>query len=104
MNYGVTVLPKFDADAGQATSILGAMKLYGSFPPKTEAAKDTYWTEDPIQAEFITQLETSIPRGPSAIWPTYSNAIQTGFQDALTLTKTPEQVAEDTQAAVDAIG
>lgn len=134
LNYGVTVLPKFDAESGQATSILGgenmgavnkedmdgakaflsyynqtevmveAMKLYGSFPPKTEAAKDAYWTEDPIQKEFITQLETSIPRGPSAIWPTYSNAIQTGFQDALTLSKTPEQTAEDTQAAVDAIG
>lgn len=133
MNYGVTVLPKFDANSGQATSILGgenmgavnkedmdgakafleyynqtevmveAMKLYGSFPPKTEAAKDAYWTEDPIQAEFIQQLTTSIPRGPSAIWPTYSNAIQTGFQEALTLSKTPEQVAKDTQAAVDAI-
>lgn len=133
LNYGVTVLPKFDENAGQATSILGgenmgvvnkddtagavaflkyydqtevmvdAMKQYGSFPPKTEAAKDTYWTEDPIQAEFITQLATSIPRGPSAAWPSYSAAIQKGFQEALTLTKTPEQVAADTQAAVDAV-
>ena len=80
-----------------------AMKQYGSFPPKTEAAKDPYWTEDPIQAEFITQLETSIPRGPSASWPSYSSAIQKGFQEALTMAKTPEQVAEDTQAAVDAV-
>lgn len=83
---GVTVLPKKNASSGQATSILGgenmgvvakddtagavaflkyydqtsvmaeAMKQYGSFPPKTEAAKDAYWTEDPVQAEFITQL------------------------------------------------
>lgn len=133
LNYGVTVLPKFDASSGQATSILGgenmgvvkkddcagavaflkyydqtdvmvaAMKQYGSFPPKTEAAKDAYWTEDPIQAEFITQLTTSIPRGPSASWPSYSAAIQKGFQEALTLSKTPEQVATDTQAAVDAV-
>lgn len=133
MNYGVTVLPKLDENAGQATSILGgenmgvvnkedtagavaflkyydqtenmveAMKTYGSFPPKTEAAKDAYWTGDPIQAAFIQQLQTSIPRGPSASWPSYSAAIQTGFQEALTLAKTPEQIAKDTQAAVEAV-
>lgn len=133
LNYGVTVLPKKDTSSGQATSILGgenmgvvnkddvggavafltyynqtdvmveAMKQYGSFPPKTEAAKDGYWTNDPIQAAFITQLETSIPRGPSAIWPSYSSAIQKGFQEVLTLGKTPEQAAKDTQAAVDAV-
>lgn len=133
LNYGVTVLPKRDANAGQATSILGgenmgavkkddmsgakafleyydqtevmveAMKTYGSFPPKTEAAQDPYWTDDPIQAAFIKQLETSIPRGPSPAWPTYSSAIQTGFQEVMTSTKTPEQAAKDTQAAVDAI-
>lgn len=133
LNYGVTVLPKKDASSGQATSILGgenmgvvnkddvggavafleyydqtnvmveAMKQYGSFPPKTEAAKDGYWTNDPVQAAFITQLETSIPRGPSAVWPSYSSAIQKGFQEVLTLSKTPEQAAKDTQAAVDAV-
>ncbi len=133
LNYGVTVLPKRDENSGQATSILGgenmgavkkddmsgakaflqyydqtevmvaAMKQYGSFPPKTAAAQDAYWTEDPIQAAFIQQLETSIPRGPSAAWPTYSSAIQTGFQEIMTSAKTPEQAAKDTQAAVDAI-
>ncbi|HIR12507.1 MAG TPA: ABC transporter substrate-binding protein [Candidatus Choladousia intestinavium] len=133
LNYGVTVLPKKDAEAGQATSILGgenmgvvnkddtsgaeaflkyydqtdvmveAMKLYGSYPPKTEAAQDTYWTEDPIQQAFLLQIETSIPRGPSASWPSYSSAIQTGFQEVMTSAKTPEQAAADTQAAVDAI-
>ena len=130
LNYGVTVLPKKDADSGQATSILGgenmgvvnkddtsgaeaflkyydqtdvmvdAMKQYGSYPPKTEAANDT---EDPIQKAFLTQIETSIPRGPSASWPSYSSAIQTGFQEVMTSAKTPEQAAADTQAAVDAI-
>lgn len=133
LNYGVTTLPKKDADSEQATSILGgenmgvvkqdnmdgaiaflkyydqtdvmvdAMKQYGSFPPKTEAAQDTYWTEDPIQAAFITQLDTSIPRGPSASWPSYSSAIQSGFQEIMTLAKTPDQAAKDTQAAVDAV-
>lgn len=133
LNYGVTVLPKRDADAGQATSILGgenmgvvkkddmsgaiafmkyydqtdvmvnAMKQYGSFPPKTEAAQDSYWTDDPIQAAFITQLDTSIPRGPSASWPSYSSAIQQGFQEVMTSAKTPQQAAADTQAAVDAV-
>lgn len=134
LNYGVTVLPKRDAEAGQATSILGgenmgvvnkddtagaeaflkyydqtevmvqAMKQYGSYPPKTEAAQDSYWTDDPIQKGFLTQIETSIPRGPSALWPSYSSAIQTGFQEVMTSAKTPEQAAADTQAAVDAIG
>lgn len=133
LNYGVTVLPKKDADSEQATSILGgenmgvvnkddtsgaeaflkyydqtevmvdAMKQYGSYPPKTEAAKDTYWTDDPIQKAFLTQIETSIPRGPSASWPSYSSAIQTGFQEVMTSAKTPEQAAADTQAAVDAV-
>lgn len=133
INYGVTVLPKFNENSGQATSILGgenmgavnkddmsgavafikyydktevmvnAMKMYGSFPPKTEAANDTYWTSDPIQAAFIQQLQTSIPRGPSASWPSYSAAIQTGFQEVMTSVKTPEQAAIDTQAAVDAV-
>lgn len=133
LNYGVTVLPKKDAEAGQATSLLGgenmgvvnkddtsgaeaflkyydqtdvmveAMKLYGSYPPKTEAAQDPYWTEDPIQQAFLLQIETSIPRGPSASWPSYSSAIQTGFQEVMTSAKTPEQAAADTQAAVDAI-
>ena len=133
LNYGVTTLPRKDADSGQATSILGgenmgvvnqentdgavaflkyydqtevmvdAMKMYGSFPPKTEAAQDSYWTDDPIQAAFITQLDTSIPRGPSALWPSYSSAIQSGFQEVMTLTKTPEQAAQDTQASVDAV-
>lgn len=133
LNYGVTVLPKFNEAAGQATSILGgenigvvkkddtagavaflkyydqtpvmveAMKLYGSFPPKTEAAQDPYWTEDPIQAAFIKQLETSIPRGPDPSWPSYSSVIQTGFQEVMTLKKTPEQAAVDTQKAVDAV-
>lgn len=82
---------------------MDAMKAYGSFPPKTEAAKDAYWTEDPIQAAFITQLETSIPRGPSAAWPSYSAAIQKGFQEVMTSAKTPEQAAADTQTAVDAV-
>lgn len=133
LNYGVTTLPKFDENSGQATSILGgenmgvvkkddtsgaitflkyydktevmieAMKQYGSFPPKTEAAKDSYWTDDPVQAAFITQLETSIPRGPSPAWPSYSSAIQTGFQEVMTSAKTPDQAAIDTQAAVDAV-
>lgn len=133
LNYGVTVLPKKDEGSGQATSILGgenmgvvkkddtagavaflqyydqtevminAMKQYGSFPPKTEAAKDAYWTEDPIQAAFIQQLETSIPRGPSAAWPSYSAAIQSGFQVVMTSTSTPEQAAKDTQTSVDAV-
>ncbi|MFA9463968.1 MAG: ABC transporter substrate-binding protein [Velocimicrobium sp.] len=133
LNYGVTSLPRFDENSGQATSILGgenmgvvnqedtsgavtflkyydqtavmveAMKKYGSFPPKTEAAKDSYWTNDPVQAAFITQLETSIPRGPSPSWPTYSAAIQTGFQQVMTATKTPEEAAKEVQAAVDAI-
>ena len=133
LNYGVTVLPKKDADSGQATSILGgenmgvvnkddtsgaeaflkyydqtdvmvdAMKQYGSYPPKTEAANDSYWTDDPIQKAFLTQIETSIPRGPSASWPSYSSAIQTGFQEVMTSAKTPEQAAADTQAAVDAV-
>ena len=133
LNYGVTVLPKKDADSDQATSILGgenmgvvkkddtsgaeaflkyydqtdvmvdAMKQYGSYPPKTEAANDSYWTDDPIQKAFLTQIETSIPRGPSASWPSYSSAIQTGFQEVMTSAKTPEQEAADTQAAVDAV-
>lgn len=133
LNYGVTVLPKKDADSEQATSILGgenmgvvnkddtsgaqaflkyydqtdvmvdAMKQYGSYPPKTEAASDTYWTDDPIQKAFLTQIDTSIPRGPSAAWPSYSSAIQTGFQEVMTSAKTPEQAAKDTQAAVDVV-
>ena len=133
LNYGVTVLPKKDADSEQATSILGgenmgvvkkddtsgaeaflkyydqtdvmvdAMKQYGSYPPKTEAANDSYWTDDPIQKAFLTQIETSIPRGPSASWPSYSSAIQTGFQEVMTSAKSPEQAAADTQAAVDAV-
>ena len=133
LNYGVTVLPKKDADSEQATSILGgenmgvvnkddtsgaqaflkyydqtdvmvdAMKQHGSYPPKTEAASDTYWTDDPIQKAFLTQIDTSIPRGPSAAWPSYSSAIQTGFQEVMTSAKTPEQAAKDTQAAVDAV-
>ncbi len=133
LNYGVTVLPKKDAESGQATSILGgenmgvvnkddmsgakaflqyydqtdvmveAMKQYGSYPPKTEAAKDSYWTDDPIQKAFLTQIETSIPRGPSASWPSYSAAIQTGFQQVMTSSKSPEQAAADTQAAVEAV-
>ena len=133
LNYGVTVLPKKDADSEQATSILGgenmgvvnkddtsgaeaflkyydqtdvmvdAMKQYGSYPPKTEAAKDSYWTDDPIQKAFLTQIDTSIPRGPSAAWPSYSSAIQTGFQEVMTSAKTPEQAAKDTQAAGDAV-
>lgn len=133
LNYGVTVLPKKDADSEQATSILGgenmgvvnkddtsgaeaflkyydqtdvmvdAMKQYGSYPPKTEAAKDSYWTDDPIQKAFLTQIDTSIPRGPSAAWPSYSSAIQTGFQEVMTSAKTPKQAAKDTQAAVDAV-
>lgn len=133
LNYGVTVLPKKDADSEQATSILGgenmgvvnkddtsgaeaflkyydqtdvmvdAMKQYGSYPPKTEAAKDSYWTDDPIQKAFLTQIDTSIPRGPSAAWPSYSSAIQTGFQEVMTSAKTPEQAAKDTQTAVDAV-
>ena len=133
LNYGVTVLPKKDADSEQATSILGgenmgvvnkddtsgaeaflkyydqtdvmvdAMKQYGCYPPKTEAAKDSYWTDDPIQKAFLTQIDTSIPRGPSAAWPSYSSAIQTGFQEVMTSAKTPEQAAKDTQAAVDAV-
>lgn len=133
LNYGVTCLPRKDANAKQATSILGgenmgvvkkdntdgavaflkyydqddvmveAMKMYGSFPPKTAAANNAYWTEDEIQAAFIQQLETSIPRGPSPAWPSYSAAIQKGFQEVMTGNKTPEQAAADTQTAVDAV-
>lgn len=133
LNYGVTVLPKYDEKSGQATSILGGenigvvkksdttggieflkyynqdevmvetMKLYGSFPPKVKAAQNPFWTDDPVQAAFIKQLETSIPRGPSPSWPSYSAAIQNGFQEIMTMKKTPAQAAADTQKAVNAI-
>ena len=133
LNYGVTVLPKYDENSGQATSILGgenigvvkkdntdgavaflkyydqdqvmidAMKLYGSFPPKSAAAQDSFWMDDEIYAAFVKQLDTSIPRGPSAAWPSYSSVIQNGFQQVMTLEKTPEKAAADTQAAVDAV-
>ncbi|MDR2746332.1 MAG: extracellular solute-binding protein [Treponema sp.] len=133
LRYGVTTLPKLNRTAGQATSILGgenigvvkqndmsgavaflkyynrtevmvqAMKQYGSFPPKTAAAQDRYWQDDPIQAAFIKQLQTSIPRGPSAKWPSYSAVIQKGFQEVMTSVKTPAQAAQDTQRGVDAI-
>ena len=83
--------------------MVDAMKMYGSFPPKTAAAQDSYWTNDPIQASFIKQLNSSIPRGPSASWPSYSSAIQSGFQQVLTLAKDPDTAAKDTQAAVDAV-
>lgn len=46
----------------QTENMVNAMKQYGSFPPKTEAAQDSYWTDDPIQKSFIQQLDTSIPR------------------------------------------
>jgi multiple sugar transport system substrate-binding protein len=133
LRYGVTNLPRLNRSAGPATSILGgenigvvkqndmsgavaflkyynrtevmvqAMKQYGSFPPKTAAAQDRYWLDDPIQAAFIKQLQTSIPRGPSAKWPSYSAVIQTGFQEVMTSAKTPAAAARDTQRAVDAV-
>jgi multiple sugar transport system substrate-binding protein len=133
LRYGVTSLPRLNASAKAATSILGgenlgvvnqkdmsgavaflkyydrtdimvqAMKNYGSFPPKTAASQDRYWLDDPIQAAFIKQLQTSIPRGPSAKWPSYSAAIQTGFQQVMTSQKTPAQAAADTQRAVEAV-
>ena len=108
LNYGVNKDDTSGAEAflkyyDQTDVMVDAMKQYGSYPPKTEAANDTYWTEDPIQKAFLTQIETSIPRGPSASWPSYSSAIQTGFQEVMTSAKTPEQAAADTQAAVDAI-
>lgn len=133
LNYGVTVLPKRDASSGQAISILGgtnlgvvkkadtsraveflkyynrdevmvkAMKTNGTFPPKAKPATDPYWTGDPISAAFIKQLTTSIPRGPSPSWPAYSTAIQKGVQETMTLKKTAEEAAADTQKAVDAI-
>lgn len=87
----------------QTDVMIECMKQYGSFPPKTEAAQDSYWTDDPIQKAFIQQLDTSIPRGPSASWPAYSDAIQTGFQEVMTSAKTPEKASEDTQAAVDKV-
>lgn len=133
LNFGVTSLPRFDASAEQATSILGgenmgvvkkdttdgaeafmkfydedevmidAMKKYGSFPPKTEAAQDPYWTDDEVQKAFITQMETAIPRGPSPQWPSYSTALQTGVQEAMTAKKTPADAAKSAQKAVDAV-
>jgi multiple sugar transport system substrate-binding protein len=133
LKYGVTNLPKLNKSSGPSTSILGgenigvvkqndmsgavafvkyynrtevmvqAMKQYGSFPPKTAAAQDRYWLDDPIQAAFIKQLQTSIPRGPSAKWPSYSAAIQNGFQQAMTSVKTPAQAAQDAQRAVEAV-
>ena len=42
-------------------------------------------------------------KGPSASWPAYSDAIQTGFQEVMTSAKTPEKAVEDTQAAVDEV-
>lgn len=133
LRYGVTVLPKRNKNAPQATSILGGenmgvvkkgnttraiaflkyynqdevmvktMKAYGSFPPKMKAANNPFWNDDPIQAAFIKQIGTSIPRGPSPSWPSYSAAIQKGVQEVMTMKKTPEQAASDTQKAVNAI-
>ena len=99
MDGAIAFLKYYD----QTDVMVDAMKMYGSFPPKTEAAQDSYWTDDPIQSAFITQLDTSIPRGPSASWPSYSSAIQKGFQEVMTLAKKPDQAAKDTQAAVDAV-
>lgn len=133
LNYGVTTLPRYDENSGQAVSMLGgenigvvkkdnmdgakaflkyydqtevmveAMKLYGSFPTKTEAVQDSYWQDDPIQKEFIKQLDTSVPRGPSAIWPTYMNTLVPGFQKALTLDAKPADIATEIQEALDAV-
>jgi multiple sugar transport system substrate-binding protein len=133
LNFGVTTLPKLTADSKQATSILGgenmgvvkkdnnegaieflkfydqdevmveAMQKYGSFPPKTKAAQDPYWVNDEVQKMFIKQMETSIPRGPSPKWPSYSTALQTSVQEAMTNKKSAEDAAKSAQKAVDAV-
>lgn len=133
LNFGVTTLPKLTDDSEQATSILGgenmgvvkkdnnegaieflkfydqnevmieAMKKYGSFPPKTEAAQDPYWVNDEVQKMFIKQMETAIPRGPSPQWPSYSTALQTSVQEAMTNKKSAEDAAKSAQKAVDAV-
>lgn len=133
LNFGVTTLPKLNSESDQATSILGgenmgvvkkddnegaieflkfydqdevmidAMKKYGSFPPKTQAAQDSYWTEDDVQKMFIKQMETAIPRGPSPKWPSYSTALQTAVQETMTNNKDAKDAAKSAQAAVDEI-
>jgi multiple sugar transport system substrate-binding protein len=133
LKYGVTVLPKFNGSSKQAASILGgeamgvvkkpdmsgavaflkfydrndimieAAKLNGSFPVKAAATRDPYWNNDPLYAAFALQLSSSVPQGPSPKWHTYSISIQTAFQEAMTLVKTPQQVVSDAQRAIDAI-
>jgi multiple sugar transport system substrate-binding protein len=61
------------------------------------------WTDDPIQATFIEQLQYAIPRGPDPQWPSYSIALSTALQEVLTEGKTPEAAAKDAQAKIDAI-
>jgi multiple sugar transport system substrate-binding protein len=133
LNYGVTVLPKFNSSSKQAASVLGgeamavvnkpdmsgavaylkfydrndvmieAAKLNGSFPVKTAATRDPYWSNDPLYAAFAQQLTSSIPMGPSPQWNTIALVIQEAFQEAMTFVKTPSQAATDAHRKIEAI-
>jgi multiple sugar transport system substrate-binding protein len=129
LNYGVVLLPKdkkyssclggenigvvegenkeaaveFLKYVAQPEIMKESMLAYGSFPPRQDVANDPVWTDDPIQATFIEQLQYAIPRGPDPQWPSYSIALSTALQEVLTEGKTPEAAAKDAQAKIDAI-
>lgn len=83
--------------------MIEAMKNYGSFPTKTEAANDSFWTDDERQKVFIEQLATSVPRGPSPVWPQVSTVIANTFQRGMATEDDIAEVLETNQAEIDGI-
>lgn len=67
----------------------------GYFPPRKDIGEQsTHWKSDPHLSGFLEQMESAKPRGPHPQWPEISAVIQTMYQEAFSLSLTPEEAAE----------
>jgi multiple sugar transport system substrate-binding protein len=108
-NFGIIANSKHPAEAWEFLKYMSRpdvmenfAKNAGKFPPRADVMNgSTYWKSDRLLKVFTEQMEYAMPRGPHPKWPEISSAIYTAFQEAFTMTKTPEQALQDAQNKVD---
>jgi multiple sugar transport system substrate-binding protein len=72
----------------------------GKLPSRQDLAGDPAWTEDPILAVFIEQLQVARPRAYGPSYPEISNAIQNAIQAAVSGQTDVATALEQAQAAI----
>ena len=72
----------------------------GSLPNRSDMAKDTTWTSDPITKVFLEQVAVAKPRAYGAKYPQISEQVWTAFQSVASGKKSATDAAKEAASAI----